>query len=233
MDKAIINYFIKNTFILPNKSLTYTYITNDDAKSKINELYDQSKQCLDAFSIFTKENKLSLISQQKYVKNKDIGIHGYIDAIITLNDSKVIIDWKSKKEFKAYDEENAKIEYEKYIEKMEKLNYNHKSLDEYKKLYQKFSLSHLRYCLQVTLYWILLDRPKDFILMLGYFDSKKNYFLYSFNKENANKICETMIKYKNSSILKYKNPIYKKLQELNWMKFLEFKLVKTNKQELF
>ena len=230
IDVAIENFFKTKKLNLPPKERVLKNIINDEVKKEVDELYRQSKKCLNGFERLKTKNQLYILEVQKWVTSDNLELKGYIDALISLNNKKFVVDWKSKNKFKEYNKTDFQQEYIEYKKWCSENGYNYSNYDAFarKKINTNrlYWLSHLRYCLQVCFYWMLLGEPNDYECLIAYFDTDEKYNLYTFNKEKVKKICLTMLKFKDSSDTQ-KKEINLKLKSLkiNLEKYIEWKKV--------
>ena len=232
----ILDYSINNNFLnkenILDKNALYKSVNNENTKRKFDDIYKEGIKCYDAFILFQNVTHFNFISNQTYFKNEDFKIHGYVDAVIEFDDRKYIVDWKSKKEFKSYyypNESSIKVEYKKYKKNKELNNQSFINYETFKKYSlingKNYSLSHLRYCLQVALYKHLLGKEyKDHECIIIYFSSMEKYHIYTFDFSKILLICKTLIKFMNKNELQ-KFEINKKLKLLKWQKFINWRKI--------
>lgn len=230
LDKAIENVFHNIKPEMPSKDELLKKTLNKDIISNVDELYTQSKNCFLGFQYFLNNTKSKILNSQIWINNENIMLKGIVDATITYNNQKYIVDWKSKKIFDDYSISNANInkKYEEHKIWSKKYGRNISSFDTFsinqKYKLAEYSLSHFRYCLQVCLYWLLMKKPKDYELLVAYFDSNKQYYLYTFSKSQAEIICNTFLNFANSSNDQHLI-INKKIKALDWKKYIQWKKI--------
>ncbi len=229
IDWALEDYFKTDELNLRPVSKILSRINNDQVKNEANEVYEESKKCLDGVKKFLNEHDVKISDVQVHPNNDKFPIHGYIDALMLMDNQKYVVDWKTKGQFKEYNYKNInEDEYENHCKWFNEHNLVPKKFDQWqileKKKNKEYSLGHLRYSLQVCLYWMILGKPEDTKPAVVYFDNSGNYHIYTFDFENILKICKTLIKYRDSNDA-IKEHVSIKLAAEDWVKYINWRKI--------
>ena len=71
---------------------------------------------------------------------------------------------------------------------------------------------------------MILGKPKNVKPAVIYFDNTSNYYIYTFDCKKAQKICETLIKYKDTNDAK-REFVSIKLANEDWIKYINWKRI--------
>ena len=229
VDYALEDYYKTKKLELRSKKDILKRINNEQVSKEVDSIYDESQKCLDGVHKFLNDYNINIHDVQVHPENIAFPVHGYIDALVLIDGQEYVVDWKAKGEFKEYNYKNIdEKNYDNHVKWFNDHNLTPKKINDWiiseKKRNKKYSLGHLRYCLQVCLYWMILGKPKNVKPAVIYFDNTSNYYIYTFDCKKAQKICETLIKYKDTNDAK-REFVSIKLANEDWIKYINWKRI--------